>query len=99
MLDMDTNTVVGITCSMLAVSLVLVIFAFCLALKAVKEFKRANCGDVKSRIKSRKNTQRKIIGAKPITDEVCPLQYCEECGIYANSGTLPPCFCGTNNGP
>ncbi|CAO2612251.1 Protein FAM24A [Lemmus lemmus] len=99
MLDVDMNTVVGIICGMLAVSFVLTIFAFCLDLKEVKEVKCANRGDVESCIKSRKNTQEKIIRAKPITDEACPLQYSEECRIYANSGTLPPYFCGTNKGP
>ncbi|XP_040589028.1 protein FAM24A-like [Mesocricetus auratus] len=46
-----------------------------------------------------KLTQDKIIQPKPIIAESChTLQCCNACGVYANAGAQPPCFCNVIEG-
>ncbi|KAM7329243.1 hypothetical protein ACRRTK_010856 [Alexandromys fortis] len=98
MLDMKMKILLGIAGGLLFIIYMLLISLYCLARKAVKEVKFANRGEVEKCVESSKIIQEKIIGVKHITDESCALQYCEECSIYANTGTLPPCICGLSDG-
>lgn len=45
------------------------------------------------------NTRDKIILAQTTGMEPCSaLQFCDECKMYADYDSLPPCFCDTNEG-
>lgn len=69
-------------------------FSLCLFLRIAKE---ANTADVY--YEPGKVTKQKNIPAKPIVTESCrELQYCDDYNIYADVGSLPPCFCDTNEG-
>ncbi|KAI5945945.1 Protein FAM24A [Manis javanica] len=41
----------------------------------------------------------KLTEATASTPGSHPYQYCEECSLYANLDSLPPCFCYVNEGP
>lgn len=46
-----------------------------------------------------KDPNEKIIRAKPIIAETCRnLPCCDDCSIYKDVGSLPPCYCVTNEG-
>ncbi|XP_037059325.1 protein FAM24B isoform X1 [Peromyscus leucopus] len=46
-----------------------------------------------------KVTFDKIIQSKPIAAESCPtFQCCDDYSMYADIGTLPPCFCSISEG-
>ncbi|XP_005351226.1 protein FAM24A-like [Microtus ochrogaster] len=98
MLDLKVKILVGIASGLLLIIYMLLISLYWLAKKADKEAKFADCGDVKNCVESSKIIQGKIIGDERTTDESCTLQYCDECSIYANTGTLPPCICGLSDG-
>ncbi|XP_040589025.1 protein FAM24A [Mesocricetus auratus] len=99
MFDLRTKVMIGIASSLLVAAIILIIVVLCLYLKIAKALKMAKQADVESCIDPCKFTQDKIIGVKPILAESCrALQYCDDCSIYTDIGSLPPCFCGTNDG-
>ncbi|XP_075831271.1 protein FAM24A-like [Microtus pennsylvanicus] len=96
MLDVNTKILIAVFCGMVTGTIMLLIIAYFIFLKAVKEVKFANWGDDESCINSPKFTQEKIIRVKPMTAESsCILQGYDEDSIYTDSGTLPTYFCGT----
>ena len=96
MSDVNMKIMTAVFSGTVTGAIMLLITAYVLVLRAVKEVKFAKWGDVESCINSRKFTQEKIIRVKPITAESsCILQGCDEYSIYTDSGTLSTCFCGT----
>ncbi|KAK7824215.1 hypothetical protein U0070_001686 [Myodes glareolus] len=97
MLDLNTKIIIAVFSGMMTGTVMLLITAYFLVLRAAKEVKFANWGDVESSINSHKVSQEKIIRAKPITAVSSSiLEGCDDYSIYTDSGILPPCFCVTN---
>ncbi|XP_012877369.1 PREDICTED: protein FAM24A [Dipodomys ordii] len=101
MFDLKTKIMVGIASSLLIAAIVLISVVFCLyfkvskALKCAKEYSTSHL----PYNNPTKVTQAKVIPARVITTDPCrPIQCCEECTMYADVDTLPPCFCNPNEG-
>ncbi|CAH6793227.1 protein FAM24A [Phodopus roborovskii] len=99
MFDLRTKVMIGIASSLLVAAIMLIIVVLCLYLKIAKALKMAKMADVENCIEPCKFTQDKIVRPKPIIAESCrTFQYCDDCSIYTDVDSLPPCFCGTNDG-
>ncbi|ERE80682.1 protein FAM24A [Cricetulus griseus] len=99
MFDLRTKVMIGIASSLLVAAIMLIIVVLCLYWKLAKALKMAKEADVENCIGPCKFSQSKINGVKPILAESCPaVQYCDDCSIYTDVGSLPPCFCGTSDG-
>ncbi|XP_034344070.1 protein FAM24A-like [Arvicanthis niloticus] len=97
MFDLRTKIMIGIASTLLVAAIVLITVVLCLYLKISKALKTAR--EAESCMDPCKDPHEKIIRAKPIIAETCrPLQCCDDCNIYKDVGSLPPCFCGTNEG-
>ncbi|XP_036030860.1 protein FAM24A [Onychomys torridus] len=97
MFDLRTKVMMGLASGMLISAIMLISVVFCLYMKIAKALKIAK--DAESCIEQCKLNQDKVMRPKPIIAGSCrTLQRCDDCSIYADVGTLPPCFCGTNEG-
>nr|XP_004659260.1 protein FAM24A [Jaculus jaculus] len=101
MFDPKTKIMIGIASSLLIAAIVLIVVVLSLYFKVSKALTATKEADVVASDCTHpcKTTQSKAVPAKVIPAEARrALQPCEECSVYIDAGTLPPCFCGTNEG-
>ncbi|XP_021515864.1 protein FAM24A-like [Meriones unguiculatus] len=100
MFDERTKVMIGIASSLLIAAVMLITVVFCLYLKISKALKIAKeAHAAEDYYESGKVSRHKNIPIKPILAESCrDLQCFDDYNIYAEVSSLPPCFCGTNEG-
>ncbi|OBS59480.1 hypothetical protein A6R68_09392 [Neotoma lepida] len=98
MFDLRTKVMIGIASGMLITAIMLICVVFCLYMKIAKAVKFTK--EAENYIERCKLTQDKIIQPKHsiILPSYHTLQCFDDCGLYADASTLPPCFCGPNEG-
>ncbi|XP_021077854.1 protein FAM24A [Mus pahari] len=97
MFDLRTKVMIGIASTLLIAAIMLITLVFCLYQKISKALKIAK--EPECCIDPCKDPNEKIIRAKPIIAETCGnLPCCDDCSIYKDVGSLPPCYCVTNEG-
>ncbi|GAB1292791.1 Protein FAM24A [Apodemus speciosus] len=97
MFDLRTKVMIGIASTLLIAAVMLITVVLCLYLKISKALKIAR--ESESCIDPCKDPHEKIIRAKPMVADTCrTFQCCDDCSIYKDIGTLPPCYCSTNEG-
>ncbi|XP_005008242.1 protein FAM24A-like [Cavia porcellus] len=94
--DLRTMILIIICSAILLAMLVLTGVVICLYSKLSKALKAAKECELEANLA---NTRDKIILAQTTGMEPCSaLQFCDECKMYADYDSLPPCFCDTNEG-
>nr|XP_027776064.1 protein FAM24A-like isoform X2 [Marmota flaviventris] len=89
--DLRTIIMFAIGSGILAAMLMLIGLVLCLYVKLFKALKAAKecCSN---------KFQSKGNPPKGITETSPALQCCDECSMYTDYDSLPPCLCGTNEG-
>ncbi|XP_036033449.1 protein FAM24A-like [Onychomys torridus] len=103
--DLRTIIMISIGGGILAGMFLLIGVVLCLYTKIAKALNSTRTSKEAGAVSSTdpcnpcKVTFDKIIRAKPIAAESCPtLQCCDDYNMYADVGTLPPCFCSISEG-
>ncbi|XP_051001053.1 protein FAM24A-like [Acomys russatus] len=87
----------------LAAMLILIGVVFCLYSKVAKALSSPRAAKEAHAAENSndpcKVSHEKMISSKSIPDEsCCALQCCDACSVYADVGSLPPCFCSVSEG-
>ncbi|XP_031244432.1 protein FAM24A [Mastomys coucha] len=97
MFDLRTKVMIGIASTLLIAAVMLITVVLCLYLKISKALKIAK--ETESCTDPCKDPQEKMIRAKPTIADPCHNAQCfDDCSIYKDIGSLPPCYCVTNEG-